>query len=527
MNVHYYEPERANKTGLLETDIAIFGATSAGVAAAVQARRMGKSVILLEAGGHLGGMTTGGLSRTDSGNKDCVGGIARSFYQTCGKHYGKAEEWKFEPHVATQVFQDWLETANVPVYYYQYLRGVVKEGARLCEIVMESGLRVRARQFIDCSYEGDLMAASGVSYTVGREGNARYGELYNGGSIAVIHQFDRFVDPYHVPGNPDSGILPGIDPHPPADPLDADKRIQAYNFRLCLSNDPTNRIPFEKPENYNERDYELLARYFEAGWMDELIRFDAIQGGKVDMNNHGAVSTDFIGGNYNWPEGSYCEREQIFQNHVRYQQGLMWFRANNPRVPVSTREKIRQWGLAADEFIATDGWSPQLYVREARRMQSDLVITDHYCLGSRSADDPIAMGSYQMDSHNCRRLVYQDRVLNEGDVQARVHPYGISWRAICPRRQEADNLLVPVCLSASHIAYGSIRMEPIFMALGQSAATAAVLALEDGPLHELSYENLRIQLELDGQVLQLEQDESPAPILPLQSEEKHLLERVA
>ncbi len=502
MNVHYYEPHKADQTGLLETDIAIFGATSAGIVAAVQVRKMGKRVVLLEAGGHLGGMTTGGLSRTDSGNKRSIGGLSRAFYEACGKHYGQCEEWKFEPHVASAVFREWLGEADVPVYVYQYLKGVVKEGNRITELVTENGLRVRAKLFIDCSYEGDLMAASGVSYHVGREGNARYGELYNGNSIAIIHQFDRFVDPYRIPGDPASGLLPGIDDAPPVDPLEGDARIQAYNFRLCLSNDPANRIPFEKPAGYNEEEYELLARYFKAGWVDELIRFDPIQGNKVDMNNHGAFSTDYIGANDRWPDGSYAEREVIFQNHLRYQKGLMWFRSNSPKVPLETREKIRAWGLAADEFTETGGWPPQLYIREARRMQGEAVITDHYCLGIGQAEEVIALGTYQMDSHNCRRLVYQGRVLNEGDVQARVHPYGIPWQTILPRREEVENLLVPVCLSASHIAFGSIRMEPVFMILGQSAATAAVLALEEGcPLHDLPYEKLRTQLERDGQVL--------------------------
>lgn len=502
MNLHYYQPEKAKNEGLIETDIAIFGATSAGVVAAIQARRMGKRAVLLEAGGHLGGMTTGGLSRTDSGRKRYVGGLSRSFYEACGAHYGKREEWNFEPHVASGIFRKWLEEAEVLVYFHQYLKFVICEGAQIKEMVMESGLRLRAAVFLDCSYEGDLMAGAGVTYTVGREGNAKYEELYNGNSIAVIHQFDRFVDPYRVPGDPASGLLPGIEEEFPADPDEGDERIQAYNFRLCLTRNPNNQIPFEKPEGYNEEDYELLVRYYATGWQEELIRFDPIQGDKVDMNNHGAFSTDYIGGNYGWPNGTYAEREKIFQNHVRYQKGLMWFRANSSRVPWDVREKISAWGLTADEFRETGGWSPQLYIREARRMQSEVVITDHHCLGIHRVDDPIAMGSYQMDSHNCRRLVFMGRVMNEGDVQARVRPYGISWRSIIPQRGEVTNLLVPVCLSASHIAYGSIRMEPIFMILGQSAATAAVLAMEEGcAMQELSYERLRDQLEEEGQVL--------------------------
>ncbi len=498
----YYQPDKATRSGLLEVDLAIFGATAAGVVAAVQARQMGRSVALLEAGGHLGGMTTGGLSRTDSGDSRLIGGLSRAFYRACGSFYGKEEEWKFEPKVASAVFRQWLEETGVEVLFYQYLRGVTKEGAKLIELVTESGLRVRAKSFLDTSYEGDLLAAAQVSHHIGREGNARYGELYNGCSLAVIHQFDRAVDPWCRPGDPASGLLPGIDPLPPADPLEEDQRIQAYNFRLCLSADPSNQIAFERPPGYDARDYELLARYFAAGWVDELIRFDPIQGNKADLNNHGAFSTDYIGANYRWPAGTYAEREAIFADHLRYQKGLMWFRANDPRVPLATREQIRRWGLAADEFTATDGWPPQLYIREARRMMGEEVVTDHHCLGSRQTQEPVAIGSYQMDSHNCRRLVWQGRVLNEGDLQARVHPYGIPWGSLLPRRHEAENLLVPVALSASHIAFGSIRMEPVFMILAQSAATAALLALDRGcPLHELPYDALRAQLLADGQVV--------------------------
>ncbi len=502
MNIHYYEPQKADKSGLIETEIAIFGATSAGVTAAIQASRMGKKVVILEAGGHLGGLTTGGLSRTDSGKKYFVGGLSREFYRACGKHYGKEEEWNFEPHVASRIFRNWLDEADVPVFYYQYLQSVQKEGRQIKEIQMESGLRVRAKIFLDCSYEGDLMAASGVSYHVGREGNARYGELYNGNSFAIIHQFDRFVDPYKTPGDSSSGLLSGIEDAPPMDPLFEDHRIQAYNFRLCLTQNPDNRITFEKPEGYCEEDYELLARYFEAGWAEEFIRFDPLQGEKVDMNNHGAFSTDYIGANYGWPNGSYAEREKIFQNHLRYQKGLMYFRSHSSRVPAETREKMLTWGLAADEFTQTANWPPQLYIREARRMISEIVVTDRYCLGIKPAEEIVGVGSYQMDSHNCRRLVYQGRVMNEGDVQARVHPYGIPWKSILPREEEAENLLVPVCVSASHIAFGSIRMEPVFMILGQSAATAAALALEEGcSLHNLPYNKLHTQLEKDGQIL--------------------------
>lgn len=503
MKLSYYQPERALETGAITADIGIFGATAAGIAAAVQAARMGKRVVILEASGHLGGMTTGGLSRTDAGRKHLVGGIAREAYRAFGKEYGsEEEEWLFEPHVAQAVFQDWLERANIPVYLYQYLAEVRKDGTRIVEVVSESGLRLQAKVFLDCSYEGDLMAAAGASFTVGREGMAKYNELYNGSFVSLHHQFDRKVDPYLVPGQPESGLLPGIEDAPISHPNQPDHRIQAYNFRLCVTKEAANRIPFEKPEGYDPLKYELLARIFEKGWEDELLRFDPIQGNKVDMNNYGPVSTDYIGGNFGWPEGTYAEREAIFQDHILYQKGLLWFRSNDPRIPLEAREKFRIWGLTRDEFPETGGWSPQLYVREARRLVAEVVMTDHHCLGVQTIADPIAVGSYQMDSHNCRRFVQNGRVLNEGDVQVRVRPYGISWRSILPRRHEVDNLLVPVCLSASHIAYGSIRMEPLFMILGQSAATAAALAIDTGAsLHELPYDSLSAQLLRDKQIL--------------------------
>lgn len=501
--LRYYQPEKAERKGLLDTDICIYGATAGGISAALQAHRSGKKVVLLEPEGHVGGMTASGLSLTDSGIKDSIGGLARDFYRECGEHYGAEEEWKFEPHVATGVFLGWLREAGIEVHFHQYLAHAVKEEGMLTEIVLESGLRVRARMFLDCTYEGDLMAAAGVSYAVGRESNDLHGETYNGVQIAKNHQFNLRVDPYVIPGDPSSGLLPGIEAGSLADEGTGDHRVQAYNFRLCLTRNPQNRIPFAQPEGYDEREYELLARYYEAGWKDELRKFDPIRGEKVDMNNYGGISSDFIGRNFAWPEATYAEREVMFQEHVRYQQGLLWFRANDARVPRQTREAVARWGLAADEFTETGGWPPRLYVREARRMKSDLVMTDRHCFGHDIVDDPIGMASYTLDSHNCRRFVQDGCVLNEGNVEVRVSPFPIGWRSIRPRREEVGNLLVPVCLSASHIAFGSIRMEPVFMILGQSAAIAACLALDSRcAVQELPYPAIREELLRHGQVLE-------------------------
>ena len=509
---YYYNPADAKTAAqTLETDVCIYGGTSAGVAAALQASRMGKRAVLLEPGGNLGGLSSGGLSNTDIGNKRAIGGIAREFYQRAGRKYGVEEEWRFEPKVAEQVFNEMIREARVPVHYRQFLRTVEKNGARIVSIQMESGLVVRAGVFIDATYEGDLMARSGVRYHVGRESNATYGETLNGVQVRDKHQFDRPVDPYVVEGDPKSGLLPGINPGDPGRPGAGDQRIQAYNFRLCLTEDPANRIPFEKPEGYDPREYVLLARYLKAGWPESEVfrKFDPIRNRKVDKNNHGAVSTDYIGQNYDYPEADYATRERIFQAHVTYQKGLMWFLGNDPSVPEPIRRRWSRWGLCRDEFPDTGGWPHQLYVREARRMISDYVMTERNCRGTEIVPDPVGLAAYTMDSHNCQRFVRDGRVWNEGDVQVGgMPPYPIAYRSIIPKRAECENLLAPVCLSASHIAYGSIRMEPVFMVLGQSAATAAVLALNGRTtVQDVSYEALKRRLREDRQVLAWE----PAP----------------
>lgn len=501
----YYQPHRADITGLLKTDICIYGATAGGIAAAIQASDMGKKVVLLEPSGHLGGMTSSGLSYTDAGKKEIIGGLASEFYRRCGEHYGQEEEWRFEPKIAKRVFSDWLQEKGIQVHFFQYLQEAIMsteaQSRAIREIVLESGLRVQADIFIDTTYEGDLMAAAGVSFTVGREGNSTYGETYNGAYVGNSHHFELPVDPYLIPGDQTSGLLPGVTTEPIVEG-EGDHCVQAYNFRLILTQEDTNRIPFEKPAGYDEREYELLARYYAAGWKDRLLKFDPIKGAKVDMNNSGAVSTDFIGRNFAWPEATYEQREILFQEHVCYQKGLLWFRGNDPRVPESVRSKINTWGLAADEFPETGGWPPQLYIREGRRMKGDVVMTEHHCFQRDAVEDPVGMASYTLDSHNCRRLVKDGVVINEGNVEVAVTPFSISWRSIIPKIEEVTNLLVPTCLSASHTAYGSIRMEPVFMILAQSAATAAAFAIDEKcPIQKVPYSTLRERLLFDGQIL--------------------------
>jgi ribulose 1,5-bisphosphate synthetase/thiazole synthase len=532
--------------GVVEADIVIFGGTSGGIAAAVQARRMGRSVVIAEWTRHLGGLTTGGLGATDIGNKGAIGGIAREFYEQIAAHYeqpaawkweepkksaaltsgqeraadplvaktGKATKWTFEPHVAMAIYRRWLAEAQVPVYFGQRLASVKKEGGRLVEFTTDSGRTFRGKVFIDASYEGDLMAKAGVSYHVGREANATYGETINGVRAQTPkHQFLVDVDPYVKPGNPASGLLPFIQPGDGGKPGDGDKAVQAYNFRLCMTRTPANRLPWEaiKPQGYNERRYELLARLIEKHEQEgkplnvrALMNPVMMPNDKTDTNNNGAFSTDHIGANYDYPDGDYATRERIWKDHENYIKGFLYFLATSSRVPQRLRDEMNTWGLAKDEFLDNGNFPTQLYVREARRMISDYMMTEADCRWQRKCEDPVGLGAYGMDSHNCQRLVQNGVVRNEGDVQVGVAgPYPISYRSIVPRKSQCENLLVPVCLAASHIGYGSIRMEPVFMAMGQSAATAASLALDAKvSVQQVDYAKLRQRLLADGQILE-------------------------
>lgn len=514
-------------------DIVVYGGTSAGVIAAVQAARMGRSVVVIEPGHHLGGLTSGGLGMTDSGNKAVIGGLTREFYQRIKKHYDDDTSWRqqtkadysfydstadalfrFEPSVAEKVFNEMAQEAGVQIVLGERLeraQGVVKRGDRLVSIALESGRTFEAPMFIDASYEGDLLASAGVAYHVGRESTAQYGETLNGVQTehAIKHQFVKRVDPYVKLGEPGSGLLPGIRREGPGREGGGDDLVQAYNFRMCLTDDPSNRVAFSKPADYEPKRYELLARYVAQmpEWNDIFGNHQMMPNRKTDTNNHGAFGTDFIGMNHEYPEGDYATRERIIHEHESYQQGLMWFLANDPRLPLALRERVACWGLAKDEFLDNGHWPHQIYVREARRMISDYVQTEHDCRCTRDTPEPVGMGSYQMDSHNCQRYVDDNGfVRNEGDIQVGLKkPYQISYRSIRPKAESCKNLLVPVCISSSHIAYGSVRMEPVFMVLGQSAATAACLALEDGvSVQEVPYAKLAARLVADRQVLDYE-----------------------
>ncbi len=520
-------------------DIVIYGGTSAAVTTAVQAKKMGKSVIIVSPDKHLGGMTSGGLGFTDSGNTGSIGGLSREFYHRVYLEYQKEATWKwqkmnefsnqgqgtramrdddhtmwtFEPHVAEKVFDDWIAELKIPVIREAYLdreKGVKKDGTRIVSIKTLDGITVYGKMFIDVTYEGDLMAAAGVSFHVGRESNATYGETWNGNQFGVKHHGHYFkspVDPYKTPGDSQSGLLKYIDDSKEGINGEGDNRIQAYCYRMCLTNHPENRIPFTRPDGYHPEDYELLRRVFETGWRETFDKFDAIPNRKTDTNNHGPFSTDFIGMNYDYPEATYERRREIMQEHYNYQMGWFYYIANDPGVPEEVRSRMSEWGLAKDEFLDNGHWPHQIYVREARRMIGEYVTTEHECLGNRQPPRPVGMGSYTLDSHNVRRLVTREGfVQNEGDVG--VHPgqpYGIDYGSLTPKADECTNLLVPVCLSCTHIAFGSIRMEPVFMLLGQSAATAAALAIDaKTDVQRLDYTNLRKQLIDNGQRLEFQ-----------------------
>lgn len=529
-------------------DVVIYGGTSAGVISAVQVKRMGKSVVIVCPDTHLGGLSAGGLGWTDSGKKEIIGGLAREFYHRVWKHYHSDEAWKwetrsdygnkgqgsaaidgtqrtmwiFEPHVAENIFEELIKEHDIKVHRDEWLDrkdGIERQNGRLLSIKTLSGRTFPGRIFIDATYEGDLMATAGVSYTIGREPNSKYGESLNGvqTSHARSHQFNKPVDPYLVPGDPASGLLPRIHGESPGVEFSGDHRVQAYCFRTCMTTHPDNLVPWPKPKGYDPKQYELALRYYLTGSREGFRKFDPIPNRKTDTNNHGGFSFDNIGYNYEYPDGSYTKRREIIAEHETYQKGLLWFLANDPRVPKDIRERMTQWGLARDEFTDNGNWPHQIYVREARRMVSDWVQTEPHLRRDKPTPRPIGMGSYNMDSHNVQRYVDKNGLVrNEGDIQVNPGgPYPIDYGTIIPRKAECENLLVPVCLSSSHIAYGSIRMEPVFMILGQSAATAAALCLDQKiAVQDLDYDIYRKRLLADGQALQFD---SPQTYLALKS----------
>lgn len=507
-------------------DLVVYGGTAGGIAAAVEASRLGKKVALIEPSQYLGGMSAGGLSYTDTYWPSAVGGIAADFYRRTGRAYGKTtSDYTFEPKVATNIFESMVREASIDVFRNERLDlgvgGVAKSGSTITAIRTESGRQFNGAMFIDATYEGDLMAKSGVSFTTGRESNATYGETYNGvqKQFAFSHNFSTRIDPFVVKGDPSSGLLYGVSNAASGNDGTGDARMQAYNYRLTFTKDAAIKKSWTQPANYDASKYELLARYIQTAGITQVsgkllkITASPIENGKYDVNNEGAFSTDFIGGNHDYATADYATRDQIVQAHKDYQKGLLYFLATDARLPQSIRTEMNSYGLATDEFVDNDNWSTQLYVREGRRMVGEYVMTDRNVVGKNgvrtTVDDSVGLGTYTMDSHNTQRYVAYDAakneyyVKNEGDIQVSIaSPYGISYKAITPQEQQASNLIVPVALSASHIAYGSMRMEPTFMILGQTAGAAAVAAMDRGTsVQDVDYATLASQMRSEGQVL--------------------------
>ncbi len=534
--VYYYRGVKAEKIRTLKCDVAVYGGTPTGVSAAIQAARMGKKVILLSFNQHVGGLTSGGLTSSDLGKKESIGGLSLEFYTRLGK------KSNFSSSKAESVFRKMLDEAGVQVLLVRPLEAAEMKDKRITSIRLMTGETVQAGVFVDATYEGDLLAAANVSYYVGREPASAYGESLGGQwqkiSWQHTYQFcDLPLDPYRVPGKPESGLLPEISSEQPGNPGEGDYKVQAYNFRMQLTN-KAGKIPFPKPRGYAPDRYSLLARFLNV---DPPVRWvlnytvkpmtdGPVQMKNGDCNNAGSFSSDYVGGNYCWPDGTYnpgsftklppprrglqiplselyTSRERIFQDHVTYQQGLIYFLANDQRVPDELQKRVRKFGLDPKAFPKTGHWPHQLYVREGRRMVSAYVMTQANCQSTTTVKDSVGLASYHMDSHFCQRVVVErdgmKTVRNEGGFgKGCPKPFPIAYRSIVPKKEECQNLIVPGCLSASHVAYGSIRMEPVFMILGQSAGTAAAIAIDQkGAVQDVPYEQLQARLVKDGQRL--------------------------
>jgi hypothetical protein len=498
-------------------DLVVYGGTAGGVMTAVSGARRKLRTVLLEPGNHIGGMVTGGLSRTDVGRREVIGGLALEFYFLVGERYemrrfNNPVAWFYEPKVGESILHEMLKSAGVTLLKQHRLReknGVTREGPRIVEIAMENGRTFRGKVFADCTYEGDLMAQSGVTYTWGRESQAQYGESLAGvRERTPLHQFTVDVSPYDASGK----LLPEMSAEKRGEPGSADKKVQAYNFRVIATDDPANRLPWPKPAKYSAERYELAARMLEglvkstgrAPLLNEVALVANIPNRKADFNNRGAFSTDYIGKNYDYPEGNYKRRAEIWQEHVDYVQGYFYFLANDARVPRALQAEVRQWGLPKDEYTDTAHWPHQLYVREARRMVGEYVVVQKDLQTDLKKTDVIGMGSYNSDSHNIQRIVNEKGFAeNEGDMQVAVQPYQIPYRVMVPKTGESENLLVPVCFSASHVAYSSLRMEPQYMIIGHAAGVAAHLAIRDRvPVQKVRVVELQQLLRKEGGVFE-------------------------
>ncbi len=514
-------------------DLVVYGGTAGGIVAAISAARAGASVIVLEPTEHIGGMVTGGLGRTDIGVGASIGGMAAEFYRRVNQHYSTPAAWKFqtreeylgkggagaisgdkwwlhEPSVAATIFRQMLNEARVSVLTGHRLTGVEKRGPRILSVQCANGAVFTGRVFIDATYEGDLLARAAVGYRVGRESTAEYGEKLAGvvpRKFSTRKQWDVDISPYGADGK----LLYGIQETPRGEDGAGDHKVQAYNYRICLTDHPDNRLPITRPENYDPRRYDLLARYIAAKpaitVAKGLLKIDRLPNRKTDINDGGPFSTDFLGGNWKYPDADEPTRRAILQDHVDYTKGLLYFIGHDERVPGKVREEMLQWGYPKDEYTATGHWTPQLYIREARRMVGAYVMTSHDIETNRTKDDSIGMASYTADSHLVTRIVDGSVVRNEGnpnDFTSPHRPYEVPYRAITPKQSECDNLLATFCASSTHMAFASLRMEPVFMILSESAGLAAVEAARQNiAVQDVAYAVLRPKLIERKQLLKI------------------------
>jgi len=509
-------------------DVVVYGATSAGCVAVVQAARLGCSVALCAVEKHVGGMTSNGLGLIDIKNGNIVGGVTKEFFTRVWEHYNDPASWKWkprrvfpgslgsynpeahemwvlEPHVAEKIFNDMLShEKNLTLFTECTLIDVDKNQSTIRSIVT-TGSTLSGKMFIDCSYEGDLLAMADVSYTVGRESNTKFGERHNGIIFEghVNHKFDFPISPYKDPNDPSQGLLDDVSMSTDK-PGAGDNGVQAYTFRLCLTDVAENRTEIVKPADYDESRYEILFRSIEAGLQKEnMLKLDPLPNGKYDMNSSGPVSSDYVGKSKDYPDADRKTRDKIYREHKDYVAGLLWTLKHHPRVPPHVQAFYAPYGLAADEFVENGNWPHELYVRESRRMVSDVVIDENTVLSQELVDDYVALCLYDMDSHVFSYVLKDEMVVTEGGTFVPVHvPFPISYRATRPKRAECTNLLVPVCLSATHIGYGAVRMEPNYMVIAQTSAVAASIAVQnDLTVQDVHYGDLSNRLKECGQVL--------------------------
>ncbi|CAG5005626.1 hypothetical protein DYBT9275_03618 [Dyadobacter sp. CECT 9275] len=509
-----------------EYDLVVYGATASGIIAGITAAREGAKVIIIEPGKFIGGVVTGGLSKTDIGNQATIGGITREFFTRASQHYNGKYMWIAEPHINSKIFEEMLAEVKIDVIRQEKIRSVNKKDGRITGFTTLSGKRYQGKMFIDATYEGDLMAAAKVSYVVGRESKGTYQEEYAGFYPDVIRNLTNDVmlegypgvggeGPGFVHGTPtkisglhkDGTLVDGVT-RSAAIPGSGDNLTQSYTFRLAVTNNKDNLLPWPKPAQYDPRKYELLLRLVQAYPgipFVRLVNLSQIANDKYDLNAQGFFSTDYVGGNTDYPDGDYDTRDRIWQDHEDYVKGFFWFLAHDERIPAKLGAETRAWGLCKDEFVDNHNWPYQLYVREARRMVGEYVMNQMDCQENILKKDVIAMGSFIMDSHIVQRIIQPDgSALVEGAWDVLARAYKIPYRSIIPKRQDCLNLLVPVCMSASHVAYGSIRMEPVYMMMGQAAGLAAVHAnQEKAAVQDVDVNKLQEKLKAQKQILSL------------------------